>query len=101
MNARSELPLPTETRASEQGHIGASTPRHGAKRLIEGRGCYLDDLRLPRLAHVVFFRSPHAHARIKQLDLSQAKRQPGVIAAFNGHEIAQFCTPWVGVLGHL
>ncbi|MEY2781653.1 MAG: hypothetical protein RL307_1357, partial [Pseudomonadota bacterium] len=101
MNARSELPLPTDTHASEQGHIGTPTPRHGARRLIEGRGTYLDDLRLPRLAHVVFFRSPHAHARIKHLDLSQAKRQPGVIAAFNGQEIAEFCTPWVGVLGHL
>ncbi len=101
MNARSELPLPTDTSAVEQGHIGTPTPRHGARRLLEGRGTYLDDLRLPRLAHVVFFRSPHAHARIKHLDLSQARRQPGVIAAFNGHEIAEFCTPWVGVLGHL
>jgi len=58
-------------------------------------------LRLPRLVHVVYFRSPHAHARIKHLDLSQARKQPGVVAVFDGHDVAQFCTPWVGVLGHL
>ena len=51
--------------------------------------------------HVVFFRSPHAHAVIKHLDLSQARKQPGVVAVFDGHEVAKFCTPWVGVLGHL
>jgi len=50
---------------------------------------------------VVFFRSPHAHAVIKQLDLSQARKQPGVVAVFDGHEVAKFCTPWIGVLGHL
>jgi carbon-monoxide dehydrogenase large subunit len=81
--------------------VGQSVPRSGAKKLLEGRGTYLDDLRLPRLVHVVFFRSPHAHAVIKQLDLSQARKQPGVVAVFDGHEVAKFCTPWVGVLGHL
>jgi carbon-monoxide dehydrogenase large subunit len=35
------------------------------------------------------------------LRLDRAKKQPGVIAVFNGQEIAAFCTPWVGVLGHL
>jgi carbon-monoxide dehydrogenase large subunit len=33
--------------------------------------------------------------------LSQARKQPGVVAVFDGHDVAQFCTPWVGVLGHL
>ena len=101
MNARSELPSnPVDTRTQET-YIGTSVPRAGARKLLQGRGVYLDDVRLPRLAHVVFFRSPHAHARIKSLDLSQARQQPGVIGAFDGAAIAEFCTPWVGVLGHL
>ncbi len=101
MNARSELPSnPVDTRTQET-YIGTSVPRAGARKLLQGRGVYLDDVRVPRLAHVVFFRSPHAHARIKSLDLSQARRQPGVIGAFDGAAIAEFCTPWVGVLGHL
>ncbi len=101
MNARSELPSnPVDTRTQEK-YIGTSVPRAGARKLLQGRGVYLDDVRLPRLAHVVFFRSPHAHARIKSLDLSLARQQPGVIGAFDGAAIAEFCTPWVGVLGHL
>jgi carbon-monoxide dehydrogenase large subunit len=101
MNARLEFPN-TESRTEIQtGYIGASTPRAGAKRLLQGRGTYLDDMRLPRLAHVVFVRSPHAHAKVVSLDLQGARRQPGVIAAFDGKDIQAYCTPWVGVLGHL
>jgi len=85
----------------KRGYIGQSVPRAGARRLLQGRGVYADDLRLPRLAHVVFFRSPYAHARLRRLDLDTASRQPGIIAAFDGRAIAAFCTPWVGVLGHL
>jgi carbon-monoxide dehydrogenase large subunit len=101
MNAPHELPLPAEGVATQHNYVGESVPRSGAKKLLEGRGTYLDDLRLPRLVHVVFFRSPHAHAVIKHLDLSQARKQPGVVAVFDGHEVAKYCTPWVGVLGHL
>ncbi len=101
MNAPHELPLHADGVATQENYVGQSVPRSGAKKLLEGRGTYLDDLRLPRLVHVVFFRSPHAHAVIKQLDLSHARKQPGVVAVFDGHEVAKFCTPWVGVLGHL
>jgi len=102
MNARMEVPSQTKDAATtERGYIGQSAPRVGAKRLLEGRGAYIDDMRLPRLAHVVYVRSPHAHALIKSMDLSAVKKQPGVIGAFTGSDIAAYCTPWVGVLGHL
>ena len=101
MNARNELPIQTDNLTTQRNYVGQSVPSAGAKKLLEGRGTYLDDIRLPRLVHVVYFRSPHAHARIKHLDLSQARKQPGVVAVFDGHDVAQFCTPWVGVLGHL
>jgi carbon-monoxide dehydrogenase large subunit len=99
MNAPNDLAIPSLVQAPD--YIGASIPRLGAKKLLEGRGKYLDDIQLPRLVHVVFFRSPHSHALIKNLDLSVAKRQPGVIAVFDGHDIAKICTPWVGILSHL
>ena len=38
-----------------KSYIGQSVPRANARRLLQGRGTYVDDLRLPRLAHVVFF----------------------------------------------
>jgi len=83
------------------GYIGKSVPRANARRLLQGRGTYVDDLRLPRLAHVVFFRSPHAHARMRKLDLTAARAMPGVIATVDGAALAPYCKPWVGVLGHL
>jgi carbon-monoxide dehydrogenase large subunit len=101
MNAPHELPLHSASETTQHNYVGQSVPRSGAKKLLEGRGTYLDDLRLPRLVHVVYLRSPHAHARIQHLDLSQARKQAGVVAVFDGHEVAKFCTPWVGVLGHL
>ena len=83
------------------GYIGRSIPRANARRLLAGRGTYTDDLRLPRLVHAAFLRSPHAHARIVRIDFDAARRQPGVIAAFDGPDVAKHCTPWVAVLGHL
>ena len=64
---KAELPLHAPGTKVDRGYIGQSVPRPNAKRLLQGRGAYVDDLRLPRLAHVVFYRSPYAHARIKSL----------------------------------
>ena len=101
MNARAELPLHAPGTTTDRGYIGKSEPRANDKRLLKGRGTYVDDMRFPRLAHAVFFRSPHAHAKLMRLDLSKAATQAGVIAVFDGRAVAEYCTPWVAVLGHL
>src|ERR1044071_503631 len=98
---KAELPLHAPGTQLDRGYIGQSVPRPNAQRLLQGRGAFIDDLRFPRLAHVAFFRSPHAHARIKKLDLSKASVSPGVIAVFDGRAVAEYCTPWVAVLAHL
>jgi carbon-monoxide dehydrogenase large subunit len=82
-------------------YIGRSVPRPNLKRLTEGRGQYVSDIVLPRMAHVAYVRSPHAHARIVKIETAQAKRAPGVIAVVTGAELAEVMTPWVGVLTHL
>ena len=82
-------------------YIGRSVPRPNLARLTQGRGQYVSDVVLPRMAHVAFMRSPHAHAHIKQIKTDAAKRAPGVIAVVTGAELAKVCTPWVGVLTHL
>lgn len=82
-------------------YIGRTVPRPNARRLAEGRGQYVDDVNLPRLAHAAFLRSPYAHARIKGIDTAAAAKAPGVIRVVTGREMAQVCTPWVGVLSHL
>lgn len=83
------------------GYIGAALPRANAKRLIAGRGQYVDDVRLPRMAHAVFVRSPYAHARINGVNTVAAARAPGVIRAITGAEVAGMCEPYVGVLAHV
>ena len=82
-------------------YIGKTVPRPNLDRLLQGRGLYVSDMELPRMAHVAFVRSPHAHAKIGKIDASAAKRQPGVIAVVTGRELAAVITPWVGVLSHL
>jgi len=98
---KAELPLHAPGTRTDRGYIGQSVPRPNAARLLQGRGTFVDDLRFPRLAHVVFFRSPHAHAKIKSLRTEKAKSSPGVIGIFDGRAVAEYCTPWVAVLGHL
>ena len=82
-------------------YIGRSVPRPNLARLTQGRAQYVSDVALPRMAHVAFVRSPHAHARIKSIDAAAAKNAPGVIAVVTGAELAKVITPWVGVLTHL
>ena len=82
-------------------YIGKSVPRPNLDRLLQGRGTYVSDIELPRMAHVVFLRSPHAHAKIVKIDAASAKQMPGVIAVVTGKELAGVITPWVGVLSHL
>jgi aerobic carbon-monoxide dehydrogenase large subunit len=98
---KAELPLHAPGTQLDKGYIGQSVPRPNAQRLLQGRGAFIDDMRFPRLAHVAFFRSPHAHARIRKLDFSAALRSPGVIGIFDGRAVAEYCTPWIAVLAHL
>jgi len=82
-------------------YIGRSVPRPNLARLTQGRGQYVSDVVLPRMVHVAFVRSPHAHARIVKIEAEQARRAPGVVAVVTGAELAKVITPWVGVLTHL
>ena len=75
-------------------YIGKTVPRPNLERLMQGRGQYVSDMELPRMAHVVFLRSPHAHAKIAAIDGGVAKQMPGVIAVATGKELAAVVTPW-------
>jgi len=87
--------------SSANGYIGAALPRAGAKRLIAGRGQYVDDVRLARTTHAAFVRSPHAHARIASIDTAEAAASPGVVCIVTGEKVAEMCEPYVGVLAHV
>jgi aerobic carbon-monoxide dehydrogenase large subunit len=82
-------------------YIGKSVPRPNVKKLVEGRGQFVDDIVLPRMVHVAFVRSPHAHARIAGIERTEALRLPGVLRVFTGKDLEAHCEPWVAVLAHL
>jgi len=83
---------------ADDDYIGRAVVRPQTARLVAGRGVYTDDLALPRLAHAAFVRSPHAHARIVEIDVAGARSMPGVLAVATGRDLAPLCEPWVGVL---
>ncbi len=82
-------------------YIGKSLPRPNAKTLVEGLGRYVDDIVLPRMVHVAFVRSPHAHARLLAIDGTAAMALPGVMRVFTGGDLSPHCEPWVATLAHL
>ena len=91
----------TSPLTEDQRYIGASEPRVGVKRLLQGQGTYVDDIQLPRMAHVVYWRSPVAHAKIIKINIDAAKNMPGVIDIVDGERLSSICKPWVATLTHL
>ena len=81
--------------------VGTSLPRPNARRLLQGKGRFVGDKVLPRMLHAAFVRSPHAHARILSVDLAAARALPGVVACYDGADIARQVVPFVGVLTHM
>ena len=68
--------------------IGARVKRKEDLRFITGKGNYTDDINLPKQTYAYFVRSPHAHASIKKIDTSKAKKMPGVVGVFTGDDVA-------------
>ncbi|MEM4178666.1 MAG: hypothetical protein QXJ55_03190, partial [Candidatus Caldarchaeum sp.] len=67
--------------------VGVAVKRKEDPRLVKGESVYVDDIRLPGMLYAVFVRSPHAHARIKSLDVSAARRVRGVAAVYTGKDL--------------
>jgi len=68
--------------------IGARIQRKEDYRFLTGAGQYTDDVTLPGQTYGAFVRSPHAHAKIKSIDIAKAKAAKGVLAVYTGDDIA-------------
>jgi carbon-monoxide dehydrogenase large subunit len=68
--------------------IGQPVRRREDPRLITGTGTYVDDVKLPGMLHAALMRSPHPHAKITSIDLSAARKHPGVVCALSGEDLA-------------
>jgi len=69
--------------------VGQGVSRFEDPRLVRGGGRYVDDIKLPGIAHAVVLRSPHAHAKIKSIDVSAAKCAPGVLAVLTAADVKE------------
>jgi carbon-monoxide dehydrogenase large subunit len=73
--------------------VGQAMPRVEDARILAGRGRFVDDVRLPRMAHAAFLRSAEPHGRIVRVAADAARRAPGVLAVFAGADIAELVEP--------
>ena len=66
--------------------LGQRPVRHDGADKVTGRAIYAADVQLPNMVHGKIVRSPHAHARIKSIDASEALKLPGVFAVVTGSD---------------
>jgi aerobic carbon-monoxide dehydrogenase large subunit len=69
-------------------------------RFIQGRGTYVDDVKLPGMLHGAVLRSPHAHARIVSIDTSAAEAHPKVKAVITGATLETLNLAWMPTLSY-
>src|SRR5918995_4571322 len=70
------------------GFIGQNVPRKEDRRLVQGEGVFVDDVKRHGMAYVHFVRSPYAHAAISAIDVSKAMELEGVYGTLIGEEVA-------------
>src|SRR6184192_3831023 len=66
--------------------VGAKIHRREDPRLITGHGHYIDDFVRQGTVFAAFVRSPHAHARVKSIDITDASKAPGVVGVYTARD---------------
>ena len=92
-----QTPTSAERAEALQG-LGCKRKRVEDVRFVQGKGNYVDDIKLPGMLYGDFTRSPHAHARIKKIDTSRAKTVPGVVAVLTAEELKGVNLAWMPTL---
>ena len=75
------------TTPPEISGMGHRMKRKEDPRFIQGKGNYVDDVKLPGMLYMDIVRSPYAHARILKIDGSEALKIPGVLAVITGADL--------------
>lgn len=89
---------PDIERLSKLEGIGCARKRREDPRFIQGKGNYVDDVKMPGMCFGVMVRSPYAHAKIKRIDTSRATALPGVIAVVTAETLKPFKLHWMPTL---
>jgi len=89
----------TEAEISEQRMVGRNVKPRKDLQLLKGQGTYTDDLKLPSMLFAAFHRSPYAHARIRNIDVTKAMELPGVAYVLTGRETTKQLVTWMAKPG--
>jgi carbon-monoxide dehydrogenase large subunit len=73
--------------------FGAPVKRNEDRKLLTGQALFIDDVELPGMLHAAFLRSQVAHARIRSIDVSRARRHPGVVAVYTADDYGAYWQP--------
>lgn len=90
-------PPKTERAAALKG-LGTARKRVEDARFTQGKGNYVDDIKMPGMLFGDFVRSPYAHARIKSIDAGKAKALPGVVAVLTADDLRPLNLHWMPTL---
>jgi aerobic carbon-monoxide dehydrogenase large subunit len=86
--------------SAEIGGMGHPVKRKEDLRFVQGKGTYVDDVRLPRMVYGQMIRSPYAHAKIAAIRTEAAKNHPGVLAVITGQDLEKAGLSWMPTLFH-
>ena len=78
----------------QKGFVGQSIPRKEDRRLVQGQGVFVDDIKRHHMGYLHFVRSPYAHARLGAIDVSKALEIKGVYGTLTGDEVALATDPF-------
>jgi len=87
-----------EQREARLEGMGCRRKRVEDIRFTQGKGNYVDDIKLAGMLHGDFVRSPHAHARIIRIDTSEALKVPGVVAVLTAEDLKPVNLAWMPTL---
>ncbi len=87
-----------DERAANLKGLGCSRKRVEDARFTQGKGNYVDDIKLPGMLHGDFVRSPYAHARVVSVDKEAALALPGVVAVLTAEDLAPLGLHWMPTL---
>jgi CO/xanthine dehydrogenase Mo-binding subunit len=85
---------PVEVIAPTKQWSGQNVPRKEDKRLTQGQGLFVDDVKRHGMGYIHFVRSPYAHAHITSIDVSKAEEIKGVYGTLTGEEVASLTDPF-------
>jgi aerobic carbon-monoxide dehydrogenase large subunit len=80
------------------GGMGHSLKRKEDARFIQGQGRYVDDIKLPGMLFMDIVRSPYAYAKIKNINIDEAMKVPGVVAVITGRDLEKYNLHWMPTL---